>query len=85
MRENFLTDDITYHIRLIDLEVAPANPIVNGYLKISAEEDLFRLKRLFLSHSTPIAYTISSLPCKFFKNFEERGIPLLGKMTCMNA
>jgi GntR family transcriptional regulator len=81
MRENFLTEDITYHIRLIDLEVSHGNPIISEYLKISPDEDLFRLKRIFISHSNPIAYTISSLPCKLFKKFEERVIPLLEKMT----
>jgi GntR family transcriptional regulator len=81
MRENFLTDDITYHIRLIDLEVARGIPLINDYLKISADENLFRLKRVFISHSNPIAYTISSLPCKLFKKFKERVIPLLEKMT----
>lgn len=81
MRENFLTDDITYYIRLIDLEVSHGNPIISEYLKISPDEDLFRLKRIFISHSNPIAYTISSLPCKLFKKFGERVIPLLEKMT----
>jgi GntR family transcriptional regulator len=81
MRSNFLTEDITYHIRLIGLEVAHGNPIINDYLKLSATENLFKLKRIFISHSNPIAYTISSLPCKLFKRFEERVIPLLEKMT----
>jgi GntR family transcriptional regulator len=81
IRENFLAEDITYHIRLLDLEVSHGNPIINEYLKISPTDDLFRLKRIFISHLKPIAYTISTLPCKLFKNFEERAIPLLEKMT----
>ena len=81
MRKNFLTEDVTYHIRLLDLEIANGNPLINAYLKISANEDLFRLKRIFISQSIPIAYTISSLPCNLFMNFKERVIPLLEKMT----
>jgi DNA-binding transcriptional regulator YhcF (GntR family) len=47
MRKDFLTEDFTYHIRLLDLEIANGNPLINAYLKISDNEDLFRLKRIF--------------------------------------
>jgi GntR family transcriptional regulator len=72
MRPNFISEDTTYKIKLLDLQVIVGFQPVNRYLETRINENLFELRRVFIANSGPIAYTISYLPCNMFNEFEKR-------------
>ncbi|NOY68215.1 MAG: GntR family transcriptional regulator [Deltaproteobacteria bacterium] len=81
LRQHFDGDDLSFKVKLIGTERVDGFRPVNRYLKLGKHEELFCVKRVFVSRSGPIVYTISYLPCNMFENFEDKVAKLLGKIT----
>jgi len=69
-KEDFAGKEISHSITLLNLEKTSPRPGINGYLKVSADMDLYLIKRVFSSSGKPIVYSISYLPEKMLPGLE---------------
>ena len=81
LRKDFDGEDLRFKIKIIDTEKVKGFQPANRLLKISKNDDLYRIRRVFVSSSGPIVYAISYLPCKKFEGFEEKIGKRVGRMT----
>jgi GntR family transcriptional regulator len=71
LRKEFDGEDQTFEIRVIDFGVTDGFQPACSYLKARINDALYRIKRVFITHSEPIVYNISYLPRKMFQGLEE--------------
>ena len=81
LREDFEGDDPTFKVKYVSNDKIEGFQPANKYLKISKNEQLYCVKRVFMSKNQPIVYNISYLPCHMFKDFEDKVIKLIERMT----
>ncbi|MBW2060037.1 MAG: GntR family transcriptional regulator [Deltaproteobacteria bacterium] len=71
LRRDFRGDDLGFKIKLINFKVMSGFQPVSRFLKSRVTENLYTLKRVFITSIGPIVYNTSYLPCKMFKDFED--------------
>ena len=81
MRKDFRDYDTAFKIKVMGIETVPASQPANRYLKIDAEDELYRLERVFVSRRGPISYNVTYLPAKMFPDFVKSAAPRLEKFT----
>lgn len=69
--KDFRSKEASLRIKFLDLKKINAVDTINRNLKIGQKDDLFEIKRVFISSDKkPIIYTVSYLPQDRFKEFE---------------
>jgi len=81
LQKDFRDEEITLTVKLIELNRIKGIPEYNKNLQISANQDLYEMKRLFLFKNKPILYSITYLPCKMFPDLEKFENDFTGEMT----
>ena len=69
--KNFADEEDPLGIKFLQLNKVGGIESINRFLKIKADQGLYEIKRLILSGKTPLAYVLSYLPQKMFKDLEE--------------
>jgi GntR family transcriptional regulator len=69
--ENFRGREADIKIQFLEIQKIKGFKPVNPYLKIRQNQNLYRLKRIFLSGKKPLIYTVSYLPEKLFPKLDE--------------
>jgi GntR family transcriptional regulator len=59
LREDFDGDDLTFKVKTLGIDTIKGFQPANKYLKISKDEQLYCVKRVFMSRNLPIVYNIS--------------------------
>ncbi|RLC15022.1 MAG: hypothetical protein DRH93_20140 [Deltaproteobacteria bacterium] len=81
LQKDFRDEEIILTVRLIELNRIKGIPEYNKNLQISINQDLYKMKRLFLFKDKPILYSITYLPCKMFPDLEKFENDFSGEMT----
>ena len=81
LQKDFRDEEIILTVRLIELNRIKGIPEYNKNLQISINQDLYKMKQLFLFKDKPILYSITYLPCKMFPDLEKFENDFSGEMT----
>ena len=68
--KNFGDREDELQVKLLDLKTIKGYSAVNALLKLKPNQDLYQIKRIFLSGKRTVVYTVSYLPCKLFANLD---------------
>jgi len=81
LQKDFRDEEIILKVKLVELNRVRGIPEYNKNLQISINQDLYKMKRLFLFKNKPILYSITYLPCKMFPDLEKFENNFSGEMT----
>lgn len=81
LQKDFRDDQIDLRVKLVQLKNIKAVPKYNSHLQISADENLYQLKRLFLYEDKPVIYAVSYIPANMFPDLEKHRDDFTGTMT----
>lgn len=71
LQQDFKNKEADLTVKFLGLKKIKGHPVLNELLKISPDQDLFEIKRLFLFENKPIIYCTSHLPRKMFSNLDK--------------
>lgn len=81
LREDFEGDDLTFKVKTLGIDVIKGFQPANNYLKIANNEQLYCIKRVFMSKNEPIVYNVSYLPYNMFNDFKNKVAKFVDRMT----
>lgn len=68
---DFKSQEAAIKIHFLDLKKAKGIRLINQYLKIRQNHDLYKFRRFFSSNGIPVIYTVSYLSQKLFPDLEK--------------
>lgn len=81
LQKDFRDEEVILKVKLIELNKINGILECNKNLQINANQNLYKIKRLFLFKNKPIIYSITYLPCKMFPDLEKFENDFSGEMT----
>jgi len=69
-------------VKLIDIQPVKGDKQINRYLNLKPSQSLFCVKRVLLTATTPLIYTVSYLPQHLFKELDRLPRDLFEKGLC---
>jgi len=81
LREDFEGEDLTFKVKILGIDAIKGLQAANNYLKIAKDEQLYCVKRVFMSKNKPIVYNISYLPYNMFNDFKDKVAKFIDRMT----
>lgn len=81
LQKDFRDKEIDLMVELLSLKKIKGRSQYNTNLQIGPKQELYEMKRLFLSGTKPLIYCVSYMPCKMFPNLEDYVGDFSGEMT----